>query len=496
MNEIFKRIARFAHERPQQVAILDDGVALDYAELKREIEHTAANLYVNRIGLMIANSCSWAILDLATQKRGIACVPMPAFFSDGQLRHLIADAGLDVIITDQSSRVQNLLGILPEAEINVAGKMLSCFVAEQAQGHTLPPCTTKITYTSGTTGQPKGVCLTAEAMERVAMSLSAAIGPSDNDRALTLLPLSTLLTNIGGIYAPLYSGGTAFLPDLSECGIEGSTGVQADKLIAALHRYQPTVTILVPHLLKILVEAAALGTELPRSLRYIAVGGAPASSLLLRRARQLQIPVYQGYGLSEAASVVSVNTPEHDNIDSVGRPLAHVKVRIAEDGEIMVSDNLFSGYLGRPSGSGLEWATGDTGFLDSDGFLHITGRKKTSFATAHGRKLSPEWLESELAGNPAIAQAAVFGEGRNFNVAVIVPVHAAAAANIGPAIEAMNRSVPDYARVKRWIIADELFSVRNGLANAAGALHRKAIAERYAKQIEKLYEGEEPDVVL
>jgi long-subunit acyl-CoA synthetase (AMP-forming) len=235
---------------------------------------------------------------------------------------------------------------------------------------------------------------------------------------------------------------------------------------------------------------------LPASLRYIAVGGAPVSAALLKRARGLGLPVYEGYGLSEAASVVSMNIPGQDCIGSVGRPLAHVGVRIATDGEIMVGGNLFSGYLGKPFGRMDEWATGDIGFLDSNGYLHITGRKKTAFATAHGRKLAPEWIESELTETSAIAQAALFGEGRSCNVAVVVPSNATTAARIGPIIDTLNQTLPDYAQVGRWIIADEPFSARNGLANGAGALNRQAIAERYSQQIERLYEGKKLRVVL
>jgi long-subunit acyl-CoA synthetase (AMP-forming) len=489
MHAVLDRIAGFAAQHPDHTALTDGSVSLNFRELQQEIERTARCLHLKRVGLLLANGCSWAVLDLAIHYRGATCVPLPGFFSDSQLRHLIADAGVEMIVTDQPSRARRLADVLVELEITAAGKALACVVTTQTDGQALPPDTAKITYTSGTTGQPKGVCLTATAMECVTASLSDAVRANREDRALTLLPLSTLLANIAGLYAPLYSGSTACVPDLADCGIQGSTGVRGDQLIAALQRYRPTVTVLVPHLLKVLVEAAAQGARLPASLRFIAVGGAPVSPALLKRARALGLPVYQGYGLSEAASVVSMNVPAEDCIGGVGRPLAHVEVRIAADGEILVGGNLFSGYLGEPFGHTGEWATGDIGFLDSKGHLHITGRKKTAFATAHGRKLAPEWIESELTETSAIAQAALFGEGHSCNVAVVVPSSAAAAARIGPAIEALNRTLPDYAQVRRWIIADQPFTAHNGLANGAGGLNRRAIAEHYSQRIERLYEG-------
>ena len=166
------------------------------------------------------------------------------------------------------------------------------------------------------------------------------------------------------------------------------------------------------------------------------------------------IPVHEGYGLSEAGSVVSMNVPGKDCIGSVGQPLSHGSVDIADDGEIVVRGNLFSGYLGQPICQIEEWATGDIGFIDDNGHLHITGRKKTVFATAHGRNLAPEWIESELVGTSAIAQAALFGEGRSWNIAVVVPCDAAAGVRIGQDIESLNRTLPDYAQVKDWIVAD------------------------------------------
>jgi long-chain acyl-CoA synthetase len=489
MQAILDRVAWFAGQRPRHTALADGRVSLNYLELQQEIERVGSALQLKRIGLLLANGCPWAILDLAAHHRGVTCIPMPSFFSDRQLQHLIADAGLELIISDQPSRVPGLALARLGKGITVAGKTLASFIIIQSEGQILPPSIARITYTSGTTGQPRGVCLTGAAMERVTVSLSTAVGAAGGDKALTLLPFSTLLANITGIYAPLFSGSTACVPDLANCGIHGSTGVLADQLVAALHYYQPTITVLVPHLLKILVEAATQGARLPSSLRYIAVGGAPVSPLLLKRARALGLPVYEGYGLSEAASVVSMNVPGKDRIGSVGQPLPHGNIHIADDGEIVVSGNLFSGYLGQPFRHVGEWATGDIGFIDSDGHLHIKGRKKTAFATAHGRNLAPEWIESELTGTSAIAQAAVFGEGRSWNIAVIVPCDAAAGLRIGQDIEALNHTLPDYARVKDWIVADEPFCSRNGLANGVGVLNRHAIAARYSRQIEWLYKA-------
>lgn len=490
MKAVLERLSGTAGQYPHRVALADERVTLSYRQLREEIEQTAARLPFRRVGLLLDNGCAWAVLDLALLQRQATCVPLPSFFSDAQLRHTVADAGVEVIITDRPLRAAHLWpGTLP-TEINAAGTRLACCVVEQAQPPALPPETAKITYTSGTTGKPQGVCLGGDALQQVILSLNVATAAGTDDSSLTLLPLSTLLANIAGLYVPLYSGGTAFVPSLAACGIECAGGLDAKRLIATLQRHMPTVTVVVPQLLAALVDAVAHGATLPASLRFIAVGGAPVAALLLHRARSLKLPVYQGYGLSEAASVVSVNTAAEDRITSVGRPLPHARVRIAADGEIMVAGSLFSAYLGRPSSHKGEWATGDTGFFDRDGYLYVTGRKKTAFATADGRNVSPEWVESELTGAPVIAQAALFGEGRDTNLAVLVARNGAAGPLIAAAVETVNRTLPRYARIGHWLIADEPFALHNGLANAAGEPDRAAIAARYRDDIERCYEGE------
>jgi long-subunit acyl-CoA synthetase (AMP-forming) len=186
--------------------------------------------------------------------------------------------------------------------------------------------------------------------------------------------------------------------------------------------------------------------------------------------------------------------PGNQRPGSVGTPLPHARVRIADDGEILVAGALFGGYLGLHEAPPGTWHTGDTGWLDSDGYLYVNGRKKTAFATAYGRNVSPEWVESELVATQAILQAAVFGEGRDFNVAVIVPTPGASPGQVDSAVDAANARLPDYARIHAWCPAERPFSAQDGLARPTGALDRQAIAARYASHLHALYEREAPHV--
>jgi long-subunit acyl-CoA synthetase (AMP-forming) len=361
----------------------------------------------------------------------------------------------------------------------------------------LPRGTVKVTYTSGTTGQPKGVCLSGETMQKVTVSLCEAVQAGPQDRALSLLPLSTLLENIAGLYAPLWVGAQVQLPNLASCGMAGSSGLKPKQLFGTLAAYAPTTTTLVPQLLKLMVECIGAGIPVPESLRFVAVGGAPTPSGLLERARALGVPVFQGYGLSEAGSVACLNTPSNDRRGSVGRPLPHLQVSIAGDGEVLVSGKLLLGYLGHTGHEASEpWHTGDLGYLDKDGFLFLTGRKKTAYATAYGRNVSPEWVESELTSHPLIAQAAVFGEGQANNVAVLVPGRNVSMQDLSAALDQINCRLPDYAQVGGWVIADQPFSHSNGLANGAGCVRRQAIWRQYQPRIEQFYLTDQSHVLL
>ena len=502
MSTLLARIAAHARRQPDSVALVDGVARLSYQALNEEISCLSGMVNVGCVGLLLDNGIPWACLDLALRRAGRVCVPIPSFFSQQQIHHLIRDAGLGMVVTDTPERVNQLVADWSATSIEVAGQPIWLFrpvVVEQVGiGGTglLPSGTTKITYTSGTTGQPKGVCLSGDVIENVAGTLAAALDAKPGDKSLSLLPLATLLENIGGLYAPLWTGAQAQIPSLVECGMAGSSGLAPAKLFGSLMRFMPTTIILVPQLLKVLVEGASVGQALPASLRFAAVGGAPVASSLIERARNLGIPAYQGYGLSEAASVVCLNLPGAEQMDSVGLPLANVRVGVNADGEVVVGGRLFLGYLGGGEMGDYTWATGDIGYLDTKGFLHLTGRKKTAYATAFGRNVAPEWVESELTSYPLIAQAAVFGEGQSSNVAVLVPRGTVSMALLEAAVATVNERLPDYARVARWMVADAPFSHLNGQANNSGALLRAAIATHYQRRIEQLYESEEINAIF
>ena len=495
MSRVLEAIALHARQRPEAIALEALDAQLGYAALHAAIEALAQALSARgfrTLGLLADNGLAWALADLAAIRAGLRLVPLPPFFSAAQVTHALRNAGVEALLVDPRL-VQGPFAALPAESLNLGGGAGTLTLLRLAPAATpeLPPGTCKITYTSGTTGEPKGVCLGLAEMERVAAALAQASGARPDDRHLGVLPLSTLLENLGGLYAPLLAGATACLWPMSEVGLRGAAGLQPRVLLEALDLARASSAILVPQLLQAIVEAIEAGLPRPVGLRFVAVGGAPLAPKLLQRALRLGLPVFEGYGLSECASVIALSTPGAQRTGSVGRPLPHLRLSFAEDGEILVAGNGFLGYVGEtPRNPAVPVATGDLGHLDADGYLWLSGRKKNMFVTAFGRNVAPEWVERELCLQPAIAQAAVFGEARPWNVAVIQPrVQAAGDPEaVAAAIDAVNAELPDYARIRRWLLAAAPFSPDNAQLTPNGRLRRAEILAQYGAAIDSLYE--------
>jgi long-subunit acyl-CoA synthetase (AMP-forming) len=495
---LIEAIKKQCEQQTGNLALVGEKNTFSYHELGCALEQTSAQLATlpgKTIALALDNSPLWAVLDLSCLAARKISIPLPFFFSSEQIAHSIRDAGIDSILTDQPELYRK---ILEENGIKIKKTLVQCFYAQDITEFRLddlprkilPAGTVKVTYTSGTTGHPKGVCLSVEALYQVAHSLLLATKGSSNDNHVSVLPLSTLLENLAGLYVPLMAGACCHLLPLVSVGLSGSSSLDVQKMLGVLIAHQATTTILTPQLLHAQVAAIEAGHPSPKQLRFVAIGGASVSERLLQRAAQLGIPVFEGYGLSECASVVSLNTEIDRCIGSVGKPLTHIQLKFTTEGEILVQGATLLGYTGGEEyPPNTYWPTGDIGYLDANGYLHLTGRKKNIFITSFGRNVSPEWVERELTLHPAIAQAAVFGEARPYNVALIVPRGNTPEiiAAVNSAITEANLVLPDYAQVKYWLLATAPFLPQNGQLTANGRLKRDAIWAHYQAAIETLY---------
>ncbi len=495
MSRILDALFRHAQCNAEKIAVQGDETSLSWQDLEKASGKLGALLEgVCCLGLFLENSPAWVVADIAALRQGVICVPVPGFFSNRQKQHVLKDTGMDVLLCDD----ENLLALLDDSwsvePVAVAGQAL---LLARRSGKPVPihPGTAKITFTSGTTGMPKGVCLGLEAMEQVAQSLSELSDASSRDRVLALLPLGILLENIGSIYVPILSGACMLLPSSQSLGRMGSGSMDARKLGACLRRLEPSALIVPPQLLKLLMGLAATG-QLPKSFRFLAVGGAMLAETQLEKAQELGLPVYQGYGLSETASVVAMNIPGNSRPGSVGKVLPHNELCISPQGEILVRGNLFQGYLHQKGWNPQDFfPTGDLGYLDEQGFLYVTGRRKNLIITAYGRNVSAEWPEAELLAEPELIQAVVFGDARPWLSAVLVPAPGVARSNLHQALVRVNQRLPDYARIVDYLIAEEPFSLSNDMVTANGRPRRENIYNYYRHQLNALYKREQSRVL-
>ena len=467
---------------PHRVALESRSGNLTYAELNERVNQVADWLTTQpaqRLALLAENSAEWIICDLACQRANKLLVPVPPYFSTSQRQHLLAEAGIELIITDQPA-------LIDDSHITTSPfNLLYALLRDNSEIPEIPTGTGKVTFTSGSTGNPKGVCLSNASQARVAASLDAALA-MPYVRHQCLLPLATLLENIAGVYAPLNCGGTVVVCGSEELGFSGARLTDPAAMLSAISKAQPESLILVPELLFMLVTACSNGWQPPQSLRFIAVGGALVPAGLIAKAREAGLPVYQGYGLSECVSVNTLNLPDADNPDSVGRSLGHNTLTI-ENGELVASGTIFLGYLNQPqSFYPTVVKTGDL-VSEEDGYYYVAGRRKNLIITSLGRNISPEWIESLLLAGGLFSQVLVVGEARPHCAALLVPRHRGVTAQmIEQHLAAVNQQLPDYARLQAWQTLPEI-AADAGLFPANGKLKRQQAVTHFQTVIDTMY---------
>ncbi|HSW24390.1 MAG TPA: AMP-binding protein [Burkholderiaceae bacterium] len=434
---------------------------------------------VRVLATLLDNGPAWVIADAAAAQAAVVHVPLPLFFTPAQIAHALRAAGVDALLLAAPLAAQ--WPQVPARACPLAGETL-VMLRLPAAPVAMPAGTAKVTFTSGTTGAPKGVCLRADALHAVTQGLLQAMTPLDIQSHLCALPLPVLLENVAGLATALAHGAPCTVLPLQQLGWSGSSQSDVARFDAAVREHRPHSVIVLPHMLRawtaLLQQRDA---RAPDGLKLVAVGGAAVGARAIDAARALGLPAHEGYGLSEGASVQTLNLPGADRPGSVGRVLPHARMRVADDGELLVAGALFAGYLGDAEAPPPWWPTGDLGRIDDEGYVHVLGRKKHVLITAFGRNVSPEWVETALRSEPAVAQAVVFGDGEPALSAVLWPLHAGVPdAALQVAVNAANMTLPDYARVRRWVRARAEFSAQTGMATTNGRPQRAAIRQCHA----------------
>ncbi len=451
------------------------------SELRRD-SHALAQLisgYMppNRIvGVCVENSVNWVILDLALAEQGLISVPIPEFFTAQQKQHLLVSQAISVIVTTPAGAQS--LGLAGWERVELPGFSGLCLyqVDQQGPARFHPAWSGKLTFTSGSTGSPKPVALANEQLWAVAKSLAQVFESLQIKKHLCMLPLSILLENVAGVYTSFLLGAEVIFAPPERTGLLGSSRFDAQIALQTIRELEVHSIIVLPEMLKAMVELgerAGLGTH---QLKLVAVGGGKVAADLIARAHAVGIPVYEGYGLSEAGSVVSVNCPSAQRVGSVGKPLPHVTVQIAHDSEIIVRTQAPDPITGECIATDI--SSGDLGRLDPDGYLHVLGRKKNLLITGFGRNVSPEWPEATLTSFAVVAQAFVFGDGQPTLSALLVPSRGDISDQaLAHAVAQANDTLPDYAQIAAWQRCNAPFTVANGLMTPTGKLRREAILQ-------------------
>ena len=444
----------------------------------------------DRVLLHSDNSPAWVAAFFAVARCGAVVVPLNPRSPPEHVQRIVDSARPRLLPRSRRSAAVGAGG-LPAWHIDSAGPRPPLARAEDPLDESLPSVA-EILYTSGTTGDPKGVMLTHENLLSDMAALSERVPLTPQDRVINLVPLFHAYGQMTGMLCPLLGG----------CEVRHVGPPTSRAIREALTRYPATHLILVPEILKTLLQRleqdlgrlpgglsrilrGRVRRRLSPTLRTLVCGGAPLDPELEDQCRALGFEILQGYGLTETSPALAANAPETHRRGSVGRPLSGLEIRLAADGEILVRGPMvMAGYYRQPQSTAEAFAgdwlrTGDIGRLDPDGYLFLRGRKKYRIIAESGENVFPEDIEAELNLVAGVVDSAVIGRaeaGRTLIHAVLLcPEHRAQAA-----VDQANQRLEPHQRIVSWSIWPEPDFPRSVTRKV-----RKEIVSRSLREIRK-----------
>ena len=577
INDIFFSVVERDHERVMLYKPGKEWLPISARELYRKVVGTARALDAwgigrgDHIAILSENRPEWAVADFASMLVGAAGVPIYPTLTGEQTLAILQDSGARLAFVSTLEQLKKILAVKDRTAVEQVVVMDEVGgIPEAIPMHRLamnpgtgrdhemeargkavgPDDLATIVYTSGTTGIPKGVMLTHGNLVSNLFYAKDYFDLGPGQIGISFLPLSHV---------------TARHLDyvLFDCGVT----IAYCPAIASMQQYlaevRPTIFVGVPRVYeklrdKVLREAGAgykrkvydwaqrvggahrgeiLAGRQPLSpnwrlanallyskiraamggrVRIFVSGGAPLGRDLAGWFADMGIRIHEGYGLTETSPVIAINRPKAHRLGSVGKVLANLECKIAEDGEILVrGPSVFQGYWNKPeeTSNAFEdgwFKTGDIGQFDADGFLAVTDRKKDLQKTSGGKFISPQAIEIRLTSSSMVAYAAVFAEGRKFALALLAPEFAALeewargrAMSFGsrqqliedPNVQALyeeivaqvNNNLAQFETIKNFVLVPDEFSIADGQLTASMKMRRRAVEQRYRPQIEALY---------
>jgi long-chain acyl-CoA synthetase len=577
LNDILLTVAKSHRDRVMLQKRASSWVSISSTEIYRGVVGVARALESwgirkgDRVAILSENRPEWTITDFATLSLGAVTVPIYATQTAEQTANILNDSGARVIAVSTKSQLDKILTIqriAPMERILVMDAVETPYAVQMQelmlQGPTdvdpdfdarsqsvAPDDLATIIYTSGTTGTAKGAMLTHGNMaSNISCSMEAFGFGTKDELSVSFLPLSHVTARHVD-FALLYRGVVlAYCPDISQ-------------LAQVLAEVQPNIFVAVPRVYeKIRQQVIAKTSGFPKSAVYrwalsvgrahraetvagtlpttfswriadrlvfskvragmggkaeeFISGGAPLGRELAEWYADIGIPLHEGYGLTETSPVIAVNTPTANKLGTVGRPLANVEVKIADDGEVLVrGPSIFKGYWNRPAETEAAFVdgwfkTGDIGDLDRDGYLSITDRKKDLIKTSGGKFIAPQPIENSLKLNPFVGTSVVLGDRRKFPAVLIAPnfpaledwarvneidfasrealvADAKVQALYEGIIEELNQNLARFEKLKRVLLVPEELSAADGTLTHTFKVRRRGIEERYRALIDEMY---------
>jgi long-chain acyl-CoA synthetase len=545
-------------------------------EFATEVSALAAGLVASgvqpgdRVGLMSKTRFEWTLCDYAIWTAGAVTVPIYETSSAEQVQWNLGDSGAVAVVLESaghSATFESVRADLPELKnvwviddggldtLAAAGRDVAAADLDGRKDGLSTDSLATIIYTSGTTGRPKGCELTHGNLLGTGRSASKVLPELFNPQGATLLflPLAHVfarLIQVGCVESGARMGHTAdiknLLPDFAafqptfilsvprvfekvyntarqKAHADGKGAIfdRAESVAIAysqgLDKDSPGLAISLQHKLFDKLVYSKLRAALGGKVAWAVSGGAPLGARLGHFFRGIGVTILEGYGLTETTAAGTVNTPAQLKIGSVGRPSPGVTVRIAADGEILMSgEHIYRGYWHNAEATkeamGEGWFhSGDIGEIDEDGFVRITGRKKELIVTAGGKNVAPAVLEDRLRAHPLVSQCMVVGDQKPY-IACLVTIDAEAVApwasakgkptdvsslvgdpdliaEIQGAVDEANKAVSKAEAIRRFSILPGDWTEEGGQLTPSLKLKRAVVMKEFADEVEALYAG-------